>query len=258
MRGRPAWAAATAREPRRDVRSAADEGPLGADRRRGGRRLAGLRQRAAARAAGGLRRSALARRRRPVGARPLLRPLRGGAAATHDAARARSSQGAGIRGDGGAGGASRGAPPARRPLRRGPPAPVQRRLPARLRQPRALRPRLPAAGQEHRGHHLHRPRRGPRRRGLPAPRGEGDRAPQQAGGNWRVWFRDLQYRVEGEVEAPILVLAAGTLGSTRLLLKSRRRLRALSPALGSRFSGNGDALGLAVDPRALRRRGRAH
>ena len=74
--------------------------------------------------------------------------------------------------------------------------------------------------------------------------------PQQAGGNWRVWFRDLQYRVEGEVEAPILVLAAGTLGSTRLLLKSRRRLRALSPALGSRFSGNGDALGLAVDPRA--------
>jgi cholesterol oxidase len=74
--------------------------------------------------------------------------------------------------------------------------------------------------------------------------------PQQPGGNWRVWFRDLQYRIDGEVEAPVLVLAAGTVGSTRLLLKSRRRLGRLSAALGTRFSGNGDALGLAVDPRA--------
>ena len=78
----------------------------------------------------------------------------------------------------------------------------------------------------------------------------GIEAPERAGGNWRVWFRDLQYRVKGEVEAPILVLAAGTLGSTRLLLKSRRGLGRLSAALGARFSGNGDALGLAVDPGA--------
>jgi len=75
-------------------------------------------------------------------------------------------------------------------------------------------------------------------------------SPEQPGGRWRVWFRDLQYRIEGEVEAPVLVLAAGTVGSTRLLLKSRRALGRLSPALGTRFSGNGDALGLAVDPRA--------
>ncbi|HEX3317406.1 MAG TPA: GMC oxidoreductase [Solirubrobacteraceae bacterium] len=74
--------------------------------------------------------------------------------------------------------------------------------------------------------------------------------PQRTGGNWRVWFRDLQYRVDGEVEAPLVVLAAGTLGSTRLLLRGRRRLERLSPALGTRFSGNGDALALAVDPRA--------
>ena len=74
--------------------------------------------------------------------------------------------------------------------------------------------------------------------------------PQRPGGNWRVWFRDLQYHVEGEVEAPVLVLAAGTVGSTRLLLKSQRRLGGLSAALGTRFSGNGDALGLAVDPQA--------
>jgi cholesterol oxidase len=63
-----------------------------------------------------------------------------------------------------------------------------------------------------------------------------------------VGFADLQYRTSGEVRAPLLVLAAGTLGSTRLLLKNRRRLPRLSPALGTRFSGNGDALSLAIDP----------
>ena len=67
---------------------------------------------------------------------------------------------------------------------------------------------------------------------------------------WRVGFRDLQYRIDGEVRAPVVVLAAGTLGSTRLLLKNARRLPRLSPALGSRFSGNGDALALALDPGA--------
>jgi cholesterol oxidase len=69
-------------------------------------------------------------------------------------------------------------------------------------------------------------------------------------GTWRVGFRDLQYGVDGAVEAPVLVLAAGTLGSTRLLLRNRRRLGRLSPALGTRFSGNGDALALAIDPAA--------
>ena len=74
--------------------------------------------------------------------------------------------------------------------------------------------------------------------------------PGAAGGRWRVGFRDLQYRVTGAVEAPLLVLAAGTIGSSRLLLKNRGRLGRLSPALGSRFSGNGDALALALDPAA--------
>jgi cholesterol oxidase len=72
--------------------------------------------------------------------------------------------------------------------------------------------------------------------------------PASTGGAWRVGFRDLQYRTDGEVGAPVLVLAAGTLGSPRLLLKNRRRLPRLSPALGTRFSGNGDALSLALDP----------
>jgi cholesterol oxidase len=74
--------------------------------------------------------------------------------------------------------------------------------------------------------------------------------PADGSGKWRVGFRDLQYRVHGAVQAPLLVLAAGTIGSSRLLLKNRRRLDRLSPALGSRFSGNGDALALALNPRA--------
>jgi cholesterol oxidase len=74
-------------------------------------------------------------------------------------------------------------------------------------------------------------------------------APAGDGEPWRVGFRDLQYANRGEVRAPVLVLAAGTLGSTRLLLKNRKRLRRLSPALGTRFSGNGDALSLAIDPK---------
>jgi cholesterol oxidase len=74
--------------------------------------------------------------------------------------------------------------------------------------------------------------------------------PERRGDAWRVGFRDLQYRTSGEVSAPVLVMAAGTLGSTRLLLQNRKRLPRLSPALGTRFSGNGDALALALDPTA--------
>jgi cholesterol oxidase len=74
--------------------------------------------------------------------------------------------------------------------------------------------------------------------------------PSQPGGNWRVSFSHLGDGDDGSVAAPTLILAAGTIGSPRLLLKNRRRLPNLSEALGSRFSGNGDALGLAFDPAA--------
>ncbi|WP_235921194.1 hypothetical protein [Lentzea tibetensis] len=40
-----------------------------------------------------------------------------------------------------------------------------------------------------------------------------------------------------------LVLAAGALGTTELLLRNRDRFPLLSPVLGKRFSGNGDLLG---------------
>ncbi|HET7326247.1 MAG TPA: GMC family oxidoreductase [Nocardioidaceae bacterium] len=43
-----------------------------------------------------------------------------------------------------------------------------------------------------------------------------------------------------------LVLAAGTFGSTYLLLRNRAALPGISRALGTRFSGNGDVLGLLL------------
>jgi cholesterol oxidase len=47
---------------------------------------------------------------------------------------------------------------------------------------------------------------------------------------------------ERTVTARRVVLAAGALGSTRLLLRNRAALPGLSPMLGRRFSGNGDLL----------------
>jgi cholesterol oxidase len=46
-----------------------------------------------------------------------------------------------------------------------------------------------------------------------------------------------------------VVLSAGTLGTTYLLLRNRASLPNLSPALGSRFSGNGDFLAFARECR---------
>jgi cholesterol oxidase len=74
--------------------------------------------------------------------------------------------------------------------------------------------------------------------------------PARRGASWTVAFRDLETRTVGTVQAAVVILAAGTVGSTRLLLKSRRRLPRLSPALGTRFSGNANALGVIFDPKA--------
>jgi cholesterol oxidase len=74
--------------------------------------------------------------------------------------------------------------------------------------------------------------------------------PDRAGGRWRLAYKNLGDGDDGTVEAKTVVLAAGTIGSSRLLLHNRKRLPDLSPALGTRFSGNGDALGLAFDPQA--------
>jgi cholesterol oxidase len=47
---------------------------------------------------------------------------------------------------------------------------------------------------------------------------------------------------EQAIRARIVVLAAGTMGSAEILLRSRARGLALSPMLGHRFTGNGDVL----------------
>ena len=49
------------------------------------------------------------------------------------------------------------------------------------------------------------------------------------------------------VRAKLVVLAAGTLGSTEILQRSKLAGLGLSPALGKRFSGNGDILGFGFD-----------
>jgi cholesterol oxidase len=49
------------------------------------------------------------------------------------------------------------------------------------------------------------------------------------------------------VFADVVVLAAGTLGSTQILMRSHTEGLAVSPRLGSRFSGNGDVLAFAYD-----------
>jgi cholesterol oxidase len=67
-------------------------------------------------------------------------------------------------------------------------------------------------------------------------------------GSWRIHFapsseKDAEARV---VEARTVVLSAGTLGSTEILLRSRDRSLPLSGRLGERFSANGDIIAFAI------------
>ncbi|HEV3002185.1 MAG TPA: GMC family oxidoreductase [Solirubrobacteraceae bacterium] len=77
------------------------------------------------------------------------------------------------------------------------------------------------------------------------------------GGGWTVRYVEHTDEREGRptdvarlprktVTADHLVLAAGTLGSTYLLLRNRGALPGLSPRLGEGFTGNGDLLTFAV------------
>lgn len=50
-----------------------------------------------------------------------------------------------------------------------------------------------------------------------------------------------------QFNADIVVVAAGAAGSTELMLRSRSSALPLSPALGTRMSGNGDAIALSFD-----------
>lgn len=71
------------------------------------------------------------------------------------------------------------------------------------------------------------------------------------GDGWRLHFRSMRADSGGApvplITASLVILAAGTLGSTEILLRSRERGLALSAALGQRFSGNGDMIGLTYN-----------
>ena len=70
------------------------------------------------------------------------------------------------------------------------------------------------------------------------------------------WLVHYQVLVHGEeklddptrtVSADLVVLGAGTLGSTEILLRSRVKGLSISNRIGSHFTGNGDVLGLAYN-----------
>lgn len=69
---------------------------------------------------------------------------------------------------------------------------------------------------------------------------------REAGGRWRVHAERVGGKGEGgraiELTAAMVVLAAGTLGSTEILLRSRENGLAVSDRLGERFSANGDII----------------
>lgn len=70
----------------------------------------------------------------------------------------------------------------------------------------------------------------------------------KSGNGWEVLARDLsQPNIEKRIEAPVVVLAAGTLGTNELLMRARDRGLALSAKLGEKFSANGDDLVIASD-----------
>ena len=67
-------------------------------------------------------------------------------------------------------------------------------------------------------------------------------------GGWRIYFAPSndQESDPAFVDARCVVLAAGTLGSTEILLRSRAHGLCLSDRLGERFSANGDIIAFAL------------
>src|SRR4051794_31090524 len=75
--------------------------------------------------------------------------------------------------------------------------------------------------------------------------------PRANGHGYAVLYADLgehpEHPATHELTCDHLILSAGTLGTTSLLLRNRSAFPALSPKLGSRFCGNGDLLTLALN-----------
>jgi len=79
------------------------------------------------------------------------------------------------------------------------------------------------------------------------------RSVERQGGRWLVHYQLLDVGREKFagpelfVSAEVVVLGAGTLGSTEILLRSRERGLPTSDRVGERFTGNGDVLGFAYN-----------
>ncbi|HEV2492443.1 MAG TPA: GMC oxidoreductase [Terriglobia bacterium] len=74
-----------------------------------------------------------------------------------------------------------------------------------------------------------------------------------AGGGYQVSYNDLRDGSPHSASAPQVIVAAGCLGSTELMLRSSKAFGgqlALSQALGKGFSSNGDFAGFVILPRA--------
>jgi cholesterol oxidase len=73
-------------------------------------------------------------------------------------------------------------------------------------------------------------------------------------GHWRIVFSMLDDDTRAvptrAITAPIVVLAAGTFGSTEILLRSRERGLAMSRRLGERVSSNADAISFAINTKS--------
>ena len=88
-----------------------------------------------------------------------------------------------------------------------------------------------------------------------------ERSPEGSDAPWTVSFAstaDGRTRFAAPASfvcADVVVLAAGTLGSTEILHRSRARGLAVSPRLGHRFTGNGDVLAFAYDVQGQPMRG---
>ncbi len=79
------------------------------------------------------------------------------------------------------------------------------------------------------------------------------RSIERSGARWLVHYqplgggREAFHPPEMTVSADLLILGAGTMGSTEILLRSKARGLAASDRAGERFTGNGDVLAFAYD-----------
>ena len=124
---------------------------------------------------------------------------------------------------------------------------------------RRVRHRLQHRGQEQ--PRLQLPVRRPASRRRPAHWSRGAGHPPPAGQRLRSGLHPARRRPtssgprgaaappSGTIVCERLVLAAGTYGTSYLLLRNRAHFPGLSPALGTRFSGNGDVLSFLINAR---------